>query len=142
MFDSIVERFQKLQDTIYWGAPSALLARGNPVWGLVARRRRADLMDGASPRVGDILLYQCRGKRIRDFLAARIREVTPPVVILAHSLGGVAAVDLLVQEDLSDRVALLVTAGSQAPYFYEINALASLEYHERGAPAWSISLAG
>ncbi|MGH7471395.1 MAG: hypothetical protein ACRENP_25885 [Longimicrobiales bacterium] len=97
----------------------------------MARRRRGDLMDGASPMVGDILLYQCRGHRIRDFLSRRIREVTPPVVILAHSLGGVAAVDLLVQDDLSERVALLVTAGSQAPYFYEINALASLEYHEK-----------
>jgi hypothetical protein len=44
-----------------------------------------------------------------------------------NSLGGIACVDLLIQEPLP-QVKLLVTAGSQAPFLYEINALSSLEY--------------
>jgi hypothetical protein len=125
--ESVARRLQKLGDRVYWGTPTALLAPGALVWGALARRRRGELMDGASPLVGDILFYLCRGTSIQKFIALRIREVAPPVVIVAHSLGGVAAVDTLVQEDLQDRVALLVTVGSQAPYFYEINALPSLE---------------
>jgi hypothetical protein len=44
----------------------------------------------------DILLYQARGGRIRDFIQQKIEQVEPPVVLLAHSLGGIACVDLLV----------------------------------------------
>ncbi|MEQ8974619.1 MAG: hypothetical protein RIE73_30065 [Coleofasciculus sp. C1-SOL-03] len=51
------------------------------------------------------------------------------MVLLAHSLGGIACVDLLVQQPLP-QVELLITVGSQAPFFYEINALYSLEYGE------------
>lgn len=127
ILDSVVRRLQKLGNKVYWGTPTALLAPGALLWGGLARRRRGEVMDGASPLVGDILLYQCRGKGIQELIAFRIREVAPPIVILAHSLGGVAAVDVLVQENLQDRVALLVTVGSQAPYFYEINALPSLD---------------
>ena len=95
--------------------------------GLMAWRRGA-AMDGTSPVCGDILLYQCRGQQIQALIRRRIEEVAPPVIVVAHSLGGVAAVDLLVGEKLDDRVRMLVTVGSQAPYFYEINALQSLEY--------------
>jgi len=139
--ESLVRRLQKLGDKLYWGMPTALLAPGAVAWGLMAQRRRGEVMDGASPLAGDILLYQCRGEDIRKFIAFRIREVPPPVIIVAHSLGGLAAVDVLVQENLQDRVALLVTVGSQVPYFYEINALHSLK-RRAGAtlpphfPAW------
>ena len=44
-----------------------------------------------------------------------------------HSLGGVACVDLLVEAALP-QVELLVTVGSQAPFFYEIDALQSLRF--------------
>jgi pimeloyl-ACP methyl ester carboxylesterase len=77
----------------------------------------------------DILLYQSRGDRIRSFIQETIQQAEPPVVLLAHSLGGIACVDLLVKQPLS-QVALLVTVGSQAPFLYEINALPSLEYGE------------
>jgi hypothetical protein len=89
--------------------------------------RRGKVMDGASPLCGDILLYQCRGEAICGLIERRINEVEPPVVLVAHSLGGVASVDLLIEKKLDDRVAALVTVGSQAPYFYEINALRRLE---------------
>jgi hypothetical protein len=127
LMESVVRRLQKLGRKVYWGTPTALLAPGALLLGMLARRRRGEAMDGSSPLVGDILFYQCRGEGIREFITFRIREVAPPVVIVAHSLGGVAAVDILVKENPQGRVALLVTVGSQAPYFYEINALSSLE---------------
>jgi hypothetical protein len=49
---------------------------------------------------------------------------------LAHSLGGIACVDLLVKKRL-EGVVKLITVGSQAPLLYELNALWSLAH---GAP--------
>ncbi|MEH1845370.1 MAG: hypothetical protein V7L25_10325 [Nostoc sp.] len=91
------------------------------------RGNRLGLTDKISPMPGDILLYQTRGEKIRAFIQQQIEEAEPPVVLIAHSLGGIACVDLLVQQQLS-QVELLVTVGSQAPFLYEINALYSLEY--------------
>ena len=93
----------------------------------VQRRRRA-ITEAVYPFAGDIVLYQGRGEQIRTFIRKRIEQAEPPVVLLAHSLGGIACVDLLVQEHLP--VHLLVTIGSQAPFLYEINALHSLQYGE------------
>lgn len=87
-------------------------------------------------KFGDILYYQAHGQRIRDFIARRIEEVDPPVIVLAHSLGGIASVELLVQQDLRPRVAALITVGSQSPLLYEMNCLATLERTlERPTPA-------
>lgn len=91
------------------------------------RGNRLELTDKISPMPGDILLYQTRGEKIRAFIQEQIAQAEPPVVLLAHSLGGIACVDLLVQQQLS-QVELLITVGSQAPFLYEINALYSLEY--------------
>ncbi|MEH1841987.1 MAG: hypothetical protein V7L20_25460 [Nostoc sp.] len=88
---------------------------------------RLEVTDKYSPVPGDILLYQTRGEKIRAFIQQQIEQAEPPVVLIAHSLGGIACVDLLVQQQLS-QVELLVTVGSQAPFLYEINALYSLEY--------------
>jgi hypothetical protein len=102
----------------------------------VARRRGA-LTDAAYPASGDIVLYQARGKEIRSFIRQRIAGVAGPRVVLAHSLGGIACVDLLVSEPID--VDLLVTVGSQAPFFYEINALQSMPHGTPlpgGFPSW------
>ncbi len=89
--------------------------------------KRGSLTDNFSPLAGDILVYQANGKRIRQFIKDEIEkeEIEPPVVLLAHSLGGIACVDLLVEQDLP-KVKLLITVGSQAPFLYEIGALQSL----------------
>lgn len=100
-------------------------------------KKRGDVTNKISPMPCDILLYQTRGEKIRDFIETKIRDASkasPPVVLIAHSLGGIACVDLLVeklkeQKPLED-VKLLITAGSQAPFLYEINALYSLEFGE------------
>ena len=96
------------------------------------KRRRGAIMDGAYPFAGDILVYQAKGQKIRDFIRDQIKSerVKPPVVVMAHSLGGIACVDLLIEQDLSDKVDCLITVGSQAPFFYEIGALQQLPYGE------------
>ncbi len=92
-----------------------------------AKRNREALTDKTSNMVGDILFYQARGEKIRAFIRKTIRDAQEPVVLLAHSLGGIMSVDLLIENDLP-QVKLLVTVGSQSPYFYEINALQSLPF--------------
>lgn len=92
-----------------------------------ARRKRDALFSVVSPTAGDVMLYQARGAEIREFIAKRIGECGDDVVVLAHSLGGIACVDLLVERPMP-QVKLLVTAGSQAPFMYEIGALCSLRF--------------
>ncbi|MGW0933593.1 hypothetical protein [Streptomyces sp. NPDC002666] len=81
------------------------------------------------PGSGDILRYQGRGAglrtRIADVVALTREREDGPVVLLAHSLGGIASFDLLAMEP-SHGVDLLVTVGSQAPFLYEIDALTGL----------------
>jgi hypothetical protein len=84
----------------------------------------------------DVLLYQSQGRPIRDAVRDRILSIpgTGPVVLLAHSLGGVIAFDLLATDTAADlhRVKLLVTVGSQVPLLYELRALSSgIGYAER-----------
>jgi hypothetical protein len=96
----------------------------------VVRRHRGRLLTRATPALGDILLYQARGKPLRTFLAERVREIAGPVALLGHSLGGVACFESLVAHDLPN-VRVLITVGSQVPYLYGLDALAT---HRLGAP--------
>lgn len=103
-------------------------------WGL---NRRGAISDAAHPAAGDIMLYQARGEAIRARIRERILASAEPVHLLAHSLGGVACVDLLATETLP--VLQLITVGSQAPFLYEINALPSLPFGEplpASVPSW------
>lgn len=93
------------------------------------QQTRGKLTDIAHSFSGDILFYQAKGKKIRDFIQEQVEQVEPPVVLLAHSLGGIACVDLLVKQKLP-QIKLLITVGSQAPFLYEIDALQSLSYGE------------
>jgi len=87
-------------------------------------QRRGAITDAAYPAAGDILLYQARGQAIVDFIRLRIQEASRPRIVIAHSLGGIACVDLLCEKPIE--IDLLVTVGSQAPFLYEIGALHSL----------------
>jgi hypothetical protein len=91
------------------------------------KRKRGVITDAAYPAAGDILFYLSRGEIIRTFICEQILAAEPPVVVIAHSLGGVASVDLLIQKNLP-MVKLLVTVGSQSPFLYEIDALPSLHF--------------
>ncbi|MFE2973099.1 hypothetical protein ACFXKC_58420 [Streptomyces sp. NPDC059340] len=91
---------------------------------------RDQVADGSAFPVGDILHYAVRGEGLRRFIADRVSEVARtegPVVLFAHSLGGIAAVDLLADRALAE-VSHLITAGSQASQLYGMNALPGLEF--------------
>ena len=93
----------------------------------LVKRKRGALSDTVDPIAGDILLYQGHGERIRAYIRQVIEQAEEPVVLLAHSLGGIVCADLLIQEPLS-KVRSFITAGSQLPFFYEIDALSSLRF--------------
>jgi len=88
---------------------------------------RGELSDRAFPNAGDILLYQARGEGIRSFIRDEIGRATAPITLLAHSLGGIACVDLLALEHIPN-VKMLVTVGSQAPFLYELDSLVSIRF--------------
>jgi hypothetical protein len=106
-------------------------------------RRRGALSDAASPAAGDIMRYQTRGSGIRRYIRQVVADAVAgdpdqPVTLLAHSLGGIACVDALIEGPIPG-VERLVTVGSQAPFFYEIDALAALPYGKPlpdQFPAW------
>ncbi|MFF1412364.1 hypothetical protein ACFVX6_21770 [Streptomyces sp. NPDC058289] len=91
---------------------------------------RGSLTVGATPALGDILRYQARGADLRAFLHERITAEPGPTVLIGHSLGGIALVDLLAlaaaRGEPVPGVELLVTVGSQAPFLYELGALAGV----------------
>ena len=98
----------------------------------LALRKRGSLSESIAATTGDVILYQARGQGILDFIRHRIQEIkhqepTNPVILLAHSLGGIAAVDLLLESNPPE-IDLLITVGSQAPLLYEWNALVNMEY--------------
>ena len=94
----------------------------------LARERRTGLMFGATPRAGDILLYQQRGDEIRGLLLDAIADAprNGPLVLLGHSLGGIMLFDLLTGGKIDRQIAYFVTVGSQIGFFYKCDALESL----------------
>ncbi|MBK7599637.1 MAG: hypothetical protein IPJ07_14395 [Acidobacteria bacterium] len=82
----LLEQMGVHRGVIGWIAKQAL---GRPATWFI-RRNRADYSESAYPMIGDILLYQSRGQAIRDLIREKIKEAKPPVILLAHSLGGIA----------------------------------------------------
>jgi hypothetical protein len=96
--------------------------------------KRSQISTGAAPAAGDVLLYQARGEKIRAYIRSRAEDLKTDVVLLAHSLGGIACVDLLAMEKVPS-VKKLITVGSQAPLLHEIGALRGLEPKTKSLPA-------
>jgi hypothetical protein len=90
-------------------------------------RKRGVISDAAYPVVGDILLYQTRSEGIREFIKRNVEKQAEPVILLAHSLGGIACFEMLATGQLQD-VRMLITVGSQAPLFYELDVLPNFRY--------------
>ena len=64
----------------------------------------------------DVLHYERNGDRIRAHVRDEIAALAAPRMVLAHSLGGIIAVDALFGPGAPTiDVALLVTFGSQSP---------------------------
>ncbi|MFX4295186.1 hypothetical protein [Streptomyces bohaiensis] len=104
---------------------------------------RGPLTTKSTPFLGDILRYQARGAVLRDLLYEEITAEPGPTVLIGHSLGGIALVDLLAlaaaRGEPVPGVELVVTVGSQAPFLYELGALTALAPGEplpTGFPRW------
>ena len=86
---------------------------------------RTTLLPGITRGVGDILVYQRHRAEINNRVRDVIAQVDPglgrspehPVDVLAHSLGGVIAVDMATAEEPL-WIRRLVTFGSQSPFFH------------------------
>jgi hypothetical protein len=97
----------------------------NAAAGRLNTHLRTSFLPGITQGVGDILVYQRHRKRIQDRVRAVIAETDPelgrsrehPVDVLAHSLGGVIAVDMATAADPL-WIRQLVTFGSQSPFFH------------------------
>lgn len=92
-----------------------------------AVRHRIRLTDAAGDFFSKVAYYLRQGESARLLLAEALAgtDQDAPVILFAHSLGSVAAVDLLSSPDFAaSRVDLLVTLGSPAPWFYLLDALA------------------
>ena len=85
------------------------------------------MLPGVTQYVGDILVYQRHRAQIHDRVRQIIAEVDPelgrsperPVDVLAHSLGGVIAVDMATATaDEPLWIRHLITFGSQSAFFH------------------------
>lgn len=102
------------------------------------RDRRNALNAAAALPLGDVLLYQTHGAKIRSFIKGKIESCPAPVTIVAHSLGGIACVDLLALCRIPE-IEALVTLGSQSSFMHEIGSLSSLKAGEKlreNFPRW------
>ena len=101
----------------------------------VVRPLRARASTMIAPAIGDILNYQAVGAQIRGLIRKKIEVIPGDIMILAHSLGGIACFELMVEARRNGATGLsavkgLITAGSQAPLLYEIEALQTLSKGE------------
>ncbi|MEU2092032.1 alpha/beta fold hydrolase [Nocardia beijingensis] len=99
-------------------------------------RKRKAITSAAAALPGDVLLYLVRGEPLRRFISEAISAVATDgedIVIIAHSLGGIAALETLITRP-EPLVRQLITVGSQAPFLYELNALPSLAFGTRLPP--------
>jgi hypothetical protein len=98
----------------------------------VAVAKRQEFMSPLSSFLRDVTFYLAHGTAMRDYIEADIRKHggSAPVVVVGHSLGGIAAVDLLGDASVMGgddplKVDLLVTVGSQAPLLFLMDSLSS-----------------
>jgi len=102
----------------------------------VGRIARGGLTDLSVGFFSDVFFYERRGERIRSMIGEALTDPKPepPLVLIGHSLGGIASVDLLSSAS-PPNVDMLVTVGSQAPLLFAMNALGTLEPPNRNQVA-------
>ncbi|WP_158102754.1 hypothetical protein [Lentzea kentuckyensis] len=106
--------------------------------GWAAERWRVPFTDGAQPAMGDIVRYLTRGDDLRAAIAGVVEAADDDVVLVGHSLGGIASLDLMLMDSLP-AVRTLVTVGSQGPLLFELDALPGLAVGAdlpAGLPPW------
>lgn len=93
----------------------------------VIRPMRSNASRIVAPAIGDILNYlnAPNGADLRNLIRKKIELIEGEVFLLSHSLGGIACFETMA-EARPEKVAGLITAGSQAPLLYEFDALSTL----------------
>lgn len=94
-----------------------------------ARKNRQSIMTGVASFARDITFYLQHGDAIREYIADQLHAHAPEgqAVVMAHSLGGIAALDVLSENEATARlIDLLVTVGSQSSLLYQMDSLHSL----------------
>jgi hypothetical protein len=118
------------------GKAGSLLVGG---LGKVVQHWRGPFSTSVQPFVGDIFRYLAFGEALRGYIADTVMRARPPVVLVGHSLGGIACLDLLARQPQVG-VAQLVTVGSQGSQLYRMGALPGLPDGAEipdGFPAWT-----
>jgi hypothetical protein len=97
----------------------------------VAMANRAAFMNPFADFARDVTYYLEHGETIRNEITTAIRthQDAKPLVLLGHSLGGIAAVDVMAEPGTKEGalpIDLLVTVGSQSPILYLMDSLNSL----------------
>ena len=123
---ALLALFLDQPQAIQKGLPLALTY---PFWATVTMlmsHLRSNLMQVATSYVGDVMMYLARAAALRQFVHNTVIQAckqrpAEPLVIIAHSLGGVIAYDYAADPAFIDRppIDLLVTMGSQVALFAE-----------------------
>ena len=123
---ALLALFLDQQQTVQKGLPLALTY---PFWAtmtMLVGHLRSNIMQVATSYVGDVMMYLARAAALRQFVHNTVIEAcrqrpNEPLVIIAHSLGGVIAYDYAADPAFADRppIDLLVTIGSQVALFAE-----------------------
>jgi len=121
------------------GIGSAILTGLGLAGTTVARRYREPLLRRRHAELGDILRYLAFGELVRRFVAETVLGAGEPVVLVGHSLGGIACLDLLARRPELP-VRHLITVGSQGPQLHRMGALPGLPDGSdlpAGFPRWT-----
>lgn len=136
LIDEIVNRLGGVEGAM---PPWLLKSFLRPAMSMVTRNFGA-LAQSNYRLVGDLLKYQCHGHEIRQAIRHEILALEPPVLLLGHSLGGIASFETITSDltehdgAMASKVKLLATIGSQIGFFYECDALASLRLSNPESP--------
>lgn len=107
-----------------------LVIKGANYW-LDRSRACTTKSEKAYPKIGDILYYQSKGDKIRDFIEKTVSEVKDEnIILLAHSLGGIACFEMLVETHIAN-IKKLITVGSQVSFLYELDVLRNLPREQK-----------
>jgi len=107
-----------------------------------AMKRRGLISGAVSLPAADVLKYQARPAAFQTFLRDKVEEArvaaeahseTSQIIIIAHSLGGIIAVDALLKNPMPT-VTHLVTVGSQSGVLCELDALTDLPFNGKILP--------
>lgn len=93
----------------------------------MVERKRTVLTASAVPQAGDTLKYLVRGEALKSFVKSCVYSSPEPVIVVAHSLGAIASIELLSNGELR-QVTQLITVGTQVGLLYELDALPGLPF--------------